>query len=360
VDWRAIRDRPEVRTLQLDSRENALNLIRIILAILVIVSHSFPIGGFGNDPALGDLSLGHLAVGGFFAISGYLITRSRYQTGFWTYLRSRALRIFPGYWACLIFTGFGAAGLTGVLRGSWTLSDGLKFLLGNLLMVKAGGGDIGSTLIGSPYPLAWNGSLWTLRYEFACYLIVGVLLFFRFIRQRRVIFPIAFVVVTTASVLLEVRGTGGVAGEIALLVPFFLAGAAIYVYADRIPSKPGLAALAFVLAIAVCWFGFGRSLAALPLAYVMVWLGVSAPKALRAIGRKIDISYGTYLYGFPIQQLLVLAGAHHLGVWAYVLLSIACTLPLAYLSFVLVERPALKLKRVARKEPSHRVPAPIS
>lgn len=58
-----------MKTLEI-TRDNALDLIRILLAILIIVSHSFPVGGFGPDPAVGSLSLGHFAVGGFFSISG--------------------------------------------------------------------------------------------------------------------------------------------------------------------------------------------------------------------------------------------------------------------------------------------------
>ncbi|MFF1382224.1 acyltransferase family protein [Arthrobacter sp. NPDC058288] len=332
-----------MRTLEI-TRDNALNLIRILLAVLVIVSHSFPIGGFGPDPAVGDLSLGHFAVGGFFAISGYLITRSRFQSGLGTYMWSRVLRIFPGYWVCLVFTAFAAAGLAGAFRGSWTLLDGLKFLVSNALMIKAGGGDIGTTLAGAPYPEAWNGSLWTLRYEFACYVVIGLVLLGRKARTTVALFPIALVAATAVSVVIDLRGTGGIVGELGLLVPFFVAGAALYAYAEKIPSLASLAALAAVAIVAASALDFGRSLTALPTAYLMMYLGNSMPKMVRHIGSKTDISYGTYLYAFPVQQLLVLAGAHALGPLVYVTLSIVCTLPLAFASFLSVEKPALKLK----------------
>ena len=120
-------------------RDNGLNFIRLFLAILVIVSHAYPIGGFGPDPVLGDLGVGSLAVGGFFAISGYLITKSRFRTGFRRFAVRRALRIFPGYWACLIFTAFVAAGIAGIVRGGWSLFDGFSFFAMNVPMIKAGG-----------------------------------------------------------------------------------------------------------------------------------------------------------------------------------------------------------------------------
>jgi peptidoglycan/LPS O-acetylase OafA/YrhL len=66
------------------------------------------------------------------------------------------------------------------------------------------------------------------------------------------------------------------------------------------------------------------------------------------IAAENDFSYGTYLYAFPVQQLLVIAGAHHLGVVPYIVLSIASTAPLAALSWFLVERPANRLGRPRR------------
>lgn len=326
-------------------RDNGLNLIRLCLAFLVIVSHAYPIGGFGPDPALGDLGLGSLAVGGFFAISGYLITKSRFQTGFRKFAIRRALRIFPGYWVCLIFTAFVAAGLAGIVRGGWSLLDAFSFFAINVPMIKAGGNDIGTTLAGLPYQEAWNGSLWTLRYEVLCYIVTGVALTFAFVRRHRVVLAVAFGVVTACSLFVHSRGVDGVVADIALLIPFFLAGATIYVYSDKIQSNSWLALLAAGLFIATISTGSGRSLSALPLAYILLWLGIVLPKSVGRVAAKDDISYGTYLYAFPVQQLLVTVGAHHLGVLAYIVLSIAITAPLAVLSWVYIERPANRLAR---------------
>lgn len=74
-------------------RDNALNLIRLLLAVLVIVSHAFPIAGFGADAAFGGLGLRSFAVGGVFAISCYLITQSRYRSDLTTYSIERALPV---------------------------------------------------------------------------------------------------------------------------------------------------------------------------------------------------------------------------------------------------------------------------
>jgi peptidoglycan/LPS O-acetylase OafA/YrhL len=324
-------------------RDNSLNFIRLILAVLVIVSHAYPIGGFGPDPVLGDLGLGSVAVGGFFAISGYLITKSRFRTNLGKFALRRALRIFPGYWACVAFTAFIAASLAGQARGGWTFSDGLTFFALNAPMIRAGGTDIGTTLVGLPYAEAWNGSLWTLRYEVLCYVMIGLALALACVRRRRTLFLFVFAGVTSVSLGVHARGIDGVIADAALLAPFFLAGACLYMYSDVIPCSNRLALLGMVLFIAAVASGNGRSLAALPLAYVMMWLGIVLPNSLGKLAADNDFSYGTYLYAFPVQQLLVVAGAHHFGAGVYIVLCIAATAPLAVLSWFIVEKPAQRL-----------------
>ena len=326
-------------------RDNALNLIRLVLATLVIVSHAFPIGGFGPDPAVGGLGLGSFAVGGFFAISGYLITQSRFKSDLKSYSIRRALRILPGYWACLFFTAFIAAGLAGIVRGGWSLIEALKFVALNAIMVKAGGSDVGATLSGLPYSQAWNGSLWTLRYEVLCYILVGAGLLWGIARSRRILFPAAFVVASTASVAIHIVGGSGVPSDLALLTPFFLAGASLYAFAEKVPCDTRLAAGALVALVVVLGAGQGKSLAALPVAYLLLWLGIVIPNKWARLCQRDDFSYGTYLYAFPIQQWLVIGGAGQFGAAALIGLSVLATAPFAVLSWYWIEQPASRLFR---------------
>jgi hypothetical protein len=93
-----------------DPTRNAFGLFRFALAALVIVSHCYPLGGFGRDPlevvTAGRLSLGLFAVAMFFVLSGFLITRSASRTSAVRFLWHRFLRIFPGYWVCLVVCAF--------------------------------------------------------------------------------------------------------------------------------------------------------------------------------------------------------------------------------------------------------------
>jgi peptidoglycan/LPS O-acetylase OafA/YrhL len=90
---------------------------------------------------------------------------------------------------------------------------------------------------------------------------------------------------------------------------------------------------------------------------LLLWLSVSLPKWTRRVGARNDISYGVYIYAFPLQQLLVVYGVGDLGYIPFLLASLACTFPVAAGSWYLVERPALKLKSRARRAKA--VPAAV-
>lgn len=342
---------------RLDVRNNSLNFLRLVLAGLVIVSHAPPIGGLGEEWRLGGLSLGNIAVGGFFAISGYLITASRFNSQLLPYAWRRFLRIFPGYWACLAVIGLGFGSLAGAARGGWTLQSGFWYLASNASMVL-GGDSFTATLQGAPFPANWNGSLWTLRYELLCYVAVGIALVFPRVFARAIAFPLAFGVLSAASIVVDFRHMSGPVADIAFLAPFFAAGALLFRLGTRIPIKKWYAAVAAALLFVVVFLGFGRSLAALPVAYLCMWAAISLPLPFSRVGRKNDISYGVYLYGFPVQQLLVLFGVHHLGLPLFTLLSLLATLPVAAASWFLVERPAMSLKSLVgtrRLQPTLRI-----
>jgi peptidoglycan/LPS O-acetylase OafA/YrhL len=130
---------------------------------------------------------------------------------------------------------------------------------------------------------------------------------------------------------------------LAYLGTYFWAGALLFVYAQRVRVNLAVPLAAFATLAVACLTGHVEVLSAIPLAFLVLWLGAVLP--LQRIGRKNDVSYGVYIYAFPVQQLLVLAGANALGLTAYILLAILGTIPLAVASWFVIERPAIGLKR---------------
>jgi peptidoglycan/LPS O-acetylase OafA/YrhL len=358
----AVRVRPVTLGERFDPRNNSLNALRLLLATLVIVSHAWPIGGFGPDPEIGGLGLGGWAVAGFFAISGYLITSSRLRSNLLPYLWRRFLRIFPGLWVCLLVIALvfaPVAALTQTWAEGITAPGLARYVITNGLFIHAQEG-IASTLHGVPYANSWDGSLWTLRYEFGCYLLLGAAFLFPFIRRRPGSLAGLFagcLLVTILAFELDVHVPATVETA-AYLGTYFFAGSLLFVYAEKVRLNALVICAAVLWLAAAVWTGHVLAATALPLALLVMFLGATLP--LQRIGRRNDISYGVYIYAFPVQQLLVLAGAASLGVGAFVVLGIAATLPLAAASWFVVERRAMDLKRVsiAALWSKHRRPTP--
>jgi peptidoglycan/LPS O-acetylase OafA/YrhL len=208
---------------------------------------------------------------------------------------------------------------------------------------------------GVPYPRAWNGSLWTLYYEFACYLIVGVCCCWAAFRSKPVLIALLFVAITVGR--FNASYVAGYAQNrevqwVLHLAPFFLAGSLIFMIRSRVAVRAWLAMISLLTLVAIPLLGGPRGtvFCALPLAYLCLWLGAVLP--LQRIGRTNDISYGVYIYGFPVQQTLSLFGLHRHGYLLYTTLSAIMTIPFAAASWWLVERPALGSRRRVPVEPA--------
>lgn len=325
-------------------KSNSLNAIRLILACLVVVSHSLVIGGLGPEPEFGGRTLGAWSVLGFFGISGYLITRSRLNgPSAARFFRARFLRIFPGFLVALLLVAFVFAPLSVVVgsTGTFTLGDSLGYVVRNVLLYPplVSQTTIGTTLADGGI---WNGALWSLFWEAGCYLGVGVVGFITLRTNRAALISAVFVVSTAAS---AVAHAGLVSpSELTMAPPLiaaFTGGALLYLNASRIRVIPVLTVSTGVLLVSIVT-STSTVLAPLPLAMIIIVMGALLP--MRTIGVKRDLSYGIYIYGVPVQNLLEI-WLPGLSLPIYLLLTFACLVPLALASYTFVEAPAMRLER---------------
>jgi len=346
-----------------DPRANSLNLLRLVFATAVIFSHAIGLGLFGRDWIGNRTTIGTVAVYGFFAISGFLIAGSAERNSTGRYLWQRCLRILPAFWVCLVVTAFviGFAGWNHQLHAYHLHGTVSQYL-------HAPNGPLGYVLhnwflqIRQHVIIAteWNGSLWTLVYEFVCYLLLGALAFAGVLRHRRVV-----VALTAAAWAVEALFTcipafrahlGPGNNEVTLylsLVPLFLTGTLLYLYRDSVPDSGLLAAASGLLFVSSLWMPVGGDIPALSptstsllapaIALPVLWLGIHLP--FRQLGAANDYSYGLYIYAFPVQVLLALWGVTRWGYLAYAGMGVLATIPLAVASWWLIERPALRLKK---------------
>ncbi len=348
-----------------DSRRNSLNFLRVCLSLLVVLSHSFA-GGFVDPLLLNHTTVGDIAVYGFFGISGYLIASSASHNSLGRYLWQRFLRIFPGFWVCLIVTGalFGVVAwfhephphcpaFASCYIGSPT--GPFQYLYHDLLL-RMNQQTIALTPGAVPWPFTWNVPLWTLFYEFMCYLILGAFAVSGLLRRRGLVALLTAglwaieVIVGLASLNLG-QGTWAML----TLAPIFLTGTLLYLYRDKVPDSGILAMGCATVFLASPWLPFGgpftvfRNIISAPqvlgpfIAYPLFWLGIHLP--FHKIGARNDYSYGIYIYAFLVQQILALWHVQRWGYIAYMTLSVVFTVPFAVASWWLVEKNALKLKK---------------
>jgi len=119
-------------------------------------------------------------------------------------------------------------------------------------------------------------------------------------------------------------------------------GAALYHWRHKVPFSGWLALGLLGAMILTRHTKLAEFCMVLALAYGSLWLGFRGFKPMTAYNRFGDYSYGVYIYAFPVQQLAVTAGFD--GPLPNGLATILVVLPLAALSWHLVEKPALNLK----------------
>lgn len=126
-------------------------------------------------------------------------------------------------------------------------------------------------------------------------------------------------------------------------VSVFLIGSAMFLYADRVPLARSLVVPSLVLLVAGLLIpGYYRVLGLIPLAYLLLYAGTS--RRLARVGARRDLSYGIYIYGWPIQLLLAQVGIGTQNVGIHIPVSVLAATAAAFVSWRLVEAPALAYK----------------
>jgi peptidoglycan/LPS O-acetylase OafA/YrhL len=331
---------------------NAFDALRLAAACSVVLGHAYVLSGrAGAEPLVAHTGLGgfgEFGVSVFFVISGYLVFASFARLGSTrAYLAHRCLRILPGLAAATALTALVLGPLVSTLPAPayFARAETWLYPLRNVLLYP-----VTYALPGvfehNPYPEAVNGSLWTLRLEFTCYLLIPLLAWMRLTAPRR----LAAVALLALFAYWAALAAGPRLPPVAVIAArngwLFLAGAALQAWGARAPGGPVLAAAAAALLVAGALIRpIAPYLAPALLPLVVVAAAWRAPAALKGAPRFGDLSYGIYIYAFPVQQALMLLVGPQLPVPAFVAATLAGVLPLALASWWLVERPALRLKR---------------
>jgi peptidoglycan/LPS O-acetylase OafA/YrhL len=315
-------------------RAPGADALRLGLAVGVLVHHAFPLS-YGPGEAW---AAGQVLVPMFFALSGMLVTRSAERRSLRQFAAARALRIYPALavvtLACALVLG---PILTGLPLREYFRSGGVwRHVLGMTGWTSL---TLPGVFEGNPLPRAINGSLWSIPYELACYAVLTGLIGLGLIGRRRVMLGVWAAVLAAGTMPWPEHGAMYRLGQFLWLAGAFASGGVMYLYRERVPLHRGLLLAAAGLAAGAVSLGVRGPVLGPALAYCTVYLAM-LPVRPPLGGR--DLSYGVYLWAFPVQQVAAMLLAREW--WVNVAVSLPVTLGLAGLSWTLVERPALGLK----------------
>ena len=336
------------------NRRNNLNLFRLVFAVLVIFSHSFELIDTCADREplvriFQTISFGTFAVNGFFLLSGYLIVHS------WesdprplSFLRKRILRIYPGFIVAFLVCVL-VVGPLGSNAALYFHQIHLPKIFEGMIMLQRP--ETPSVFAGQPYD-STNGAMWTIHHEFACYITVLIFGVFRLFGRRSI-----WLVAGLTLALLHLIGMQTPSGSVNLwshnvrldrqffhLGNYFFAGGCFRLFRDRITFNWKFASVCLVLLpLGVGSFIGTALLLPVIMGYLLFFFGFMPIRILSGFERFPDISYGVYLYGWPVQKL-ILWYCPIASPWALFPLACVGAFALGLISWIYIEKPFLRFK----------------
>jgi peptidoglycan/LPS O-acetylase OafA/YrhL len=340
----------------LHQEHNSLGLMRLAMATAVLVSHCFYLasGTALAEPLIGwtGYTLGQHGVQVFFIMSGVLVMQSLMMSGsVRDYAIARALRIFPALAVCILITALivGPA-LTRLPLATYLNSPETPGYIVKTIMLVTGMAPLPGLFADNPVPGLVNSSLWTLKYEVICYILLAAFSAIALASGRHRAVFIAALAVAVPLIFYkrpELAKDNGLIENVRYFALFFGTGVVAYIARNKLVLT-GFA-VPFVLAGVVTSIDtpIAELAMAVGLGYMALWLATFRFGSLRAFTNDQDYSYGVYIYSVPVTQAL-LHFHPRLDVVSLIAVTLSLTLPLAFLSWNWIERPALRLRHVLR------------
>jgi peptidoglycan/LPS O-acetylase OafA/YrhL len=339
---------------------NNFDLVRIVAAASVIISHAFTqvYGPEATEPlaSVSVYTLGGHAVNIFFILSGLLVAASLDRTpNLAAFTASRALRIFPGLIVCVLLVAF----LMGPMVTAYSVGDYLAspdlyaYLVGTMSLVTTDG-PLPGVFDSLPEAGIVNVPLWTLKYEVLAYALLTIVAVLGIWRNRLLfwIFIVGLISFHAAAEMTHAHPEEhGMVGHLSRFMICFFIGVVAFRLRDRIRLSLGGAITAALLLWVTNGTALEESIVYPAIGYLTFCFAALPMPRLRALTARGDISYGLYIYGWPVAQILVLV-VPGIGAMELAVLSLVGAGLLASASWRFVERPALSLKPFAT--PSYR------
>jgi len=337
-------------------KNNNFDFLRFLFALFVVISHAYALSGTTEEHSgvnwlsNGQLSFSQIGLNGFFIISGYFIFQSLERSkSLSDYYIKRFLRLFPALlvvlFMSLILTAFVYMGKVSFLKNI----EVYTYIPYNLSLYGFQSSIKGVFDANAYHSI--NGSLWTIRYEFSLYIALSLLFF---IRNLKIIVSYLlsltfFGFYISYNFYLSKFGGSNFMNLLGLHVlnlgTFFIAGSVLASFKlEKIKNKKIFLLLNSIVFLSSLYFNCYDLLKHIVLPFLVLLLGFLPVRGIKGFGKLGDASYGIYIYSFPIQQTLI----WFFKVDASILMiySILLSIVFGYLSWHLIEKRALRLKKI--------------
>ncbi|HLA56785.1 MAG TPA: acyltransferase [Flavobacterium sp.] len=339
-------------------KANNFDFLRFVFALLVVVSHSYVLSGNAIQSqwiyqlTSGQIEFSNIGLNGFFVLSGYLIFKSLERSkSLAEYYWKRLLRLFPALFVVLLVTVLAAPLVYENAVPYLKNHSVLTYLPNNLSLYHLQFG-IKGVFEDNPYPSAINGSLWTICYEFSMYVLLSVLFFVRRnTKTMAVLISAAFLVLFIchnffigqlgAHRLLSMQGN-----HFINLGAFFVGGSVLASWHLEKLRHKRMVLMGFIIIMILAFsLHFYSEIKHIIFPVIVLLTGLCPMPFFSSFGKKFgDMSYGIYIYGFPIQQTLM----HFFGMdtMTLMLTSVILSMIFGYISWHLIEKNILKYKKI--------------
>ncbi len=348
-----------IKQLQKIPTINNFDILRFVFALLVLIYHACVLASTDELKLVVEfiIPFSRFAVPRFFIISGFLIFMSYETSKSWkNYFEKRARRILPAYLFIVILTAIGGCFVSTLPWNEYFRWEWFKYLFFNIIFLNFLHLSLPGVFESNPLMSTVNGSLWTIKVELMFYAVVPLLVHILRRYNQLVSILIIYLLSFIYSEVLNYLGEytrHAIWFELAKQLPgqltFFITGALIYYYYDAF-KRNFRVPLCFSSLILVCSYYFKSTSIAyhlislstpISLAIVVIFIAFFS-SYIELFSNYGDLSYGTYIYHFPLIQVFISLGLFNYSSYLALWLSVIATLLISYASWHLLEKPFLQ------------------
>jgi peptidoglycan/LPS O-acetylase OafA/YrhL len=333
------------------NKNNNINFLRLLLAYIVVIFHSMSLSGYKYP--LEKFFDGHIAVCGFFVISGFLIIKSCWSSkSLLDYFIKRCRRLLPAYFFVILVCVVGLSSFSNLSMIDYFKSPQLlKYFIANTFFMNFMQSSLPGVFIENNTQ-AVNGSLWTIKIEIGFYIIVPLIAYLlnRLKTKRNINLFLGFFYLfgylyNFACLYISKKFNSRIIEELAHQLPGFIQFFAVGIFCatnhELVKKYNKWLILPSIIILAVYYITGNEYLLPIGLGIIIMFIGFNF-KNLNTIGKTGDYSYGVYIFHFPIIQIMVSLGYFKINKYLALLIVIGTVFSVAYISWHFLERKTLK------------------